>query len=99
MKTTHTPGPWTAQFGNGLLSVSVQSSDSHICAVSKLPMVRSLETEANARLIAAAPDLLAAACIGLSWMQAHERFNAVPKGGPLSLDIERVRAAIEGAAP
>lgn len=61
MKNTssnHTPGPWTAVFGNGLLSVSVQSADSHICSVLKLPCLRCEEAEANVRLIAAAPELL-----------------------------------------
>lgn len=61
--TTHTPGPWKVSFnGNDDVLVFAESvSDSPRC-VAKLNMAlhRHLECSANARLIAGAPDLLAA---------------------------------------
>jgi hypothetical protein len=57
----HTPGPWRASMGD-LLRV-MHGSDC-ICGVHRIGSRaggrRSEESEANARLIAAAPDLLAA---------------------------------------
>lgn len=51
----HTPGPWTAQC---FLVTAGHDQITH-CG-GNLPNNRSHEAEANARLIAAAPDLLAA---------------------------------------
>lgn len=62
MKTTkHTPGPWT-YLSNGRVS---QDADKHITIVqgyswSSAPSIKSDEYEANARLIAKAPELLTA---------------------------------------
>lgn len=47
----HTPGPWTVREARGLLLGGSESAD--------LPL-HDPEREANARLIAASPDLLAA---------------------------------------
>ncbi len=61
----HTPGPWIAIAGTHVLPHMVQAGDFVICvqfpadAIGE-PMRGTPETEANARLIAAAPDLLAA---------------------------------------
>lgn len=57
MKTTgqHTPGPW--RMGYGYATRDIRSGHRHIIA--RVDVVTE-EGEANARLIAAAPDLLAA---------------------------------------
>ena len=61
MNAKHTPGPWypvysieTGTFNN---SFKIGTSD---VIVARTPTSNGHETEANARLIAAAPDLLAA---------------------------------------
>lgn len=61
MKTTHTPGPWHI---NTLETVpaSIHACRGHVATVSRgsLNEIGADEIEANTRLIAAAPDLLAA---------------------------------------
>lgn len=65
----HTPGPWRTLANAYIGQWQVLSSESKICTVSKKTLDRSLmaeypdldkEASANARLIAAAPELLAA---------------------------------------
>lgn len=62
----HTPGPWHAFMGTGKARATIQSAGGHVASCSmrnasfyKAPCDRP-EMEANARLIAAAPDLLEA---------------------------------------
>lgn len=73
-QTTHTPGPWTyegdhthRQFNIRMLGHLIGTHDEakHICTINNLPSHvlanrDPLVAEANARLIAAAPDILAA---------------------------------------
>ena len=57
---TYTPGPWTA-FQDASLRHTVGTATGRICDMwGKDPAFYTEEDEANARLIAAAPDLLAA---------------------------------------
>lgn len=63
MTSTHTPGPWTAHNNNEINYLDIDGGSSErICSVyvgeESLPMAE--EAVANARLIAFAPDLLAA---------------------------------------
>ena len=62
MKTTHTPGPWIVRGGNVIESLSRIN-------VAKAWMTDGEEECANARLIAAAPDLLAAALRSAGFME------------------------------
>ncbi len=57
---THTPGPWHT--GTGKAEIIVYATDGYAVADAKVYHGRHAEgeAEANARLIAAAPDLLAA---------------------------------------
>jgi hypothetical protein len=61
--TQFTPGPWTVKAGDGCRGI--HGTDGH-GRIAKITMRRSItaanltELDANARLIAAAPDLLAA---------------------------------------
>ena len=55
MSEQHTPGPWT--FDNGIGFIRTDTSPYGEWAVAKVNIVRA-EAKANARLIAAAPDLL-----------------------------------------
>jgi hypothetical protein len=59
MKTTHTPGPWVVKNGTSILAGKSQVANTGF-KMGDWPK-EDYETErANARLIAAAPDLLAA---------------------------------------
>ena len=85
--TKHTPGPWSAQ-GCSVFSQEPQSS----CVCTSMPGLP--EGEANARLIAAAPALLAACEAGLrladqcnevggetAWQKMFRAALAQAKGG------------------
>ena len=64
--TQHTPGPWVAWKDHNTPWAIMPHDDSpayitrHSCGIATLEEWPGSETEANARLIAAAPDLLAA---------------------------------------
>ena len=91
----HTPGPWTVDYtdynlriySGDLLIAEVNGSTEHI-------KVRGLDeetTEANARLIAAAPDLLAT----LEQVLARvETLNLFTERGEEAKVVEQARAAI-----
>jgi hypothetical protein len=65
-KVRHTPGPWKARKIQGYTAYwsvdapRVEDREPQICKVSGGLYIDAPQTEANARLIAAAPDLLAA---------------------------------------
>lgn len=66
--TTHTPGPWTLE-RNRATSLSVYGSDKVFVGEVYNEIDEPLQTEeANARLIAAAPELLEALKLAQSWM-------------------------------
>ena len=71
MNTNHTPGPWEwdAEPGHG---VWVSSEDVGICQVDFDRALTDADYKANARLIAAAPDLLDAAQTAYKAMIAAE---------------------------
>lgn len=80
MSAQHTPGPWTAQ-NNGRDIISIQHSNNDPGAISMTlakvtaRMTWRSQAEANARLIAAAPDLLEAlkACDkAMSYMSEYD---------------------------
>lgn len=64
MKTTHTPGPWKTVIGPSTCAVTTANEAPYqagICRIlEKSASYHEGEAEANARLIAAAPELLAA---------------------------------------
>ena len=64
MKVQHTPGPWHTAGDQG---VQIRSAKDQIA---KVWTMRGNEWKANARLIAAAPDLLAALSVVLRDVQA-----------------------------
>jgi hypothetical protein len=80
-RSGHTPGPWWVRLYPGTYSYEVRASGAAIASVGNLgstsdhrPTAKrwQAETPANARLIAAAPDLLEAAQL----LEAAEDFNA-----------------------
>lgn len=64
MKTTHTPGPWDMMTAGGKQYV-VGNKGNH--GVAQIHGVDETKIQANARLIAAAPELLAALEDLLAW--------------------------------
>jgi len=69
MTTTHTPGPWTVQTLGEKINgypdwnsycIRHLNQNVHIATVGHVDRYYEQQNEANARLIAAAPDLLAA---------------------------------------
>jgi hypothetical protein len=95
-----TPGPWAAFMGTGNARAAVRSDAGHVafCTMRGLgpvpPLLRP-EMEANARLIAAAPELLEAAI----WIVKYA--DSEPDGGDRvemhRANVERARAAIAKA--
>lgn len=74
MSAKHTPGPWHLRYNgkhDGDRSVVGRSRD--ICAMDGGPS-DDMETLANARLIAAAPELLEACKAGLAMLETARRY-------------------------
>ena len=94
--TKHTPGPWSAEeCRSGFAVYAYKSGEAVVQTEDDEGRYGTIANEANARLIAAAPELLDA-CEALA--RLCERFGVNPvtvSGGPSSLD--RARAAIAKA--
>ena len=95
MKTKHTPGPW--EVDERILAGQRQPNfrifaANQVCELTTPEgFYRSpAETEANARLIAAAPEMLELLTLALPYIDESEQFNA-PHKKTLS---KRVRAII-----
>lgn len=112
MKTTtkHTPGPWIAHYYNASMAIRtgwrIETSDrTQIAIIPDHTFVQPYE-EANARILAAAPDLLAALTrlvVGHPGKAAlldyyHDRANCeAPTICEHCLSVEQARAAIKKA--
>lgn len=74
MTTKHTPGPWTYfkqhKTGKRVLDIETAGNSPATERIASLPFCGD-ESEANARLIAAAPELLAAAEEALKCIEKH----------------------------
>ena len=94
MKAQHTPGPWHINTME-TVQATIHAHRGHVATVSRGSMneVSADEIEANARLIAAAPDLLAALEQCLPILDAHRR-AALGEG---DLTARTARAAIAKA--
>ena len=100
--TKHTPGPWTAIEGddNGgseddaPIWGTVRGDDWHICRIwSDQP-----NAEANAHLIASAPELLTALCDVLAWCESDLQVETGVVSQQVSRErVETVRAALAKA--
>lgn len=90
-KTTHTPGPWEVSEGRGFRSIKA-SDGGHVIASDQGEFTGNWE--ANARLIAAAPDLLEAAKHTLSVLEGT---GTKIEGRENFIGIPALRAAIAKA--
>ena len=77
MSYKHTPGPWNCMrasaAGRNIICSDTRPVD--ICVLSNRDKTQT-EIDANARLIAAAPDLLAACQRALDWLASYPGGNA-----------------------
>jgi len=81
-RTQHTPGPWeVSPYGN------ITSKSGKIASVEQMPSNYESEKQANARIIAAAPDLLVALeqCVPIIVRHANATFG----DGVLTLQVAR----------
>jgi hypothetical protein len=94
MSAQHTPGPWEAFYKSkyGEWHVSVPIAGSNMKWAIFDDGIRTENPEADARLIAAAPDLLEALEFAV-----YEQFGDVPVSYPLSAWIIKAQAAISKA--
>jgi hypothetical protein len=58
MKTAHTPGPWIVESVENKGQSTIVDNNDHLVAEVYSDSCNQLEEDANARLIAAAPDML-----------------------------------------
>jgi hypothetical protein len=79
MNTKHTPGPWVLRDGTPLFRV--------VGGEHRTTVAGDISNDANARLIAAAPDLLAA----LEAIEAYE--DSEPAPGTREAEISAMRRA------
>ncbi len=87
MKTTHTPGPWEISSDeNGSLDVCAENAGDMLANLGDC-----VNADANARLVAAAPDLLEALRTALDVLAHAQHFYS---GGH---SLENFRIAIDGA--
>lgn len=87
----HTPAPWKI---DGAISTRVLLiDDAKGNAIGEIVDTRN---PANARLIAAAPDLLDALCTALPFVEDHEGSN-IYKAGAVARAVREIRAAITAA--
>lgn len=82
MSEKHTPGPWTAG----------RRAGARTCIDSERDNVAAAWSDADAKLIAAAPDLLEVARLFVDYAETTE-FDR----GPCKADVEAARAAIAKA--
>lgn len=99
----HTPGPWSAYIGGGVISVCIGAipNGKRPCIVEwpgfdscDLPLAQQ---KANARLIAAAPDLLAGCIKAVELLEPFEQTGFL--GEAVLPPIRAAIAAARGVAP
>jgi hypothetical protein len=92
MKAKHTPGPWLYQPCAGQHDFAVYQEENGDCVA----LVRKYD-EANARLMAAAPDLLAACRDALRYLNNPEEFDGDLTEIAFATDLENaIRKATGG---
>ncbi len=93
--TSHTPGPWFVGETLGTRELAViGDGDSVVC---QLTGRAGESVKQDARLIAAAPDLLDALLLALPYVTDAEGFPEPFKPGVVARDVAKIRAAITKA--
>ena len=92
---SHTPAPWKIDGAHSTRVLLINDAKGH--AIGEIVDTRN---PANAKLIAAAPDLLEALCTALPFVEDHADDHAqsgVYKSGVVARAVAQIRAAIEQA--
>lgn len=87
----HTPAPWKIDAAHSSRVLLINDAKGY--AVGEIVDTRN---PANARLIAAAPDLLEALCTALPFVEDHEDGD-IYKRGTIARAVSQIKAAIEKA--
>lgn len=94
MSTAHTPGPWKANF-KSLATVEAENG----AVVAKVQRLGSLTTmQADQRLIAAAPELLAAATRAEAFIASFDDDNKADDVAGMLRDLRAAIAKVTGEA-
>jgi hypothetical protein len=88
---SHTPAPWKIDGAHSTRVLLINDAKGY--AIGEIVDTRN---PANAKLIAAAPDLLEALCTALPFVEDHEGSN-VYKRGAVDRAIKQIRTAIYNA--
>jgi hypothetical protein len=94
MNTKHTPGPWTTYRGSVWSkdpSIDRSKRSNIVCAISERLKVPESEQQANARLIAAAPELVDACITALSVLDVVDGRH----GGHAAIAAQRIRSLLQ----
>ena len=92
---SHTPAPWKIDGAHSTRVLLINDAKGH--AIGEIVDTRN---PANAKLIAAAPDLLEALCTALPFVEDHADDHAtsgVYKSGAVARAVAEIRAAIDKA--
>ena len=97
-KAAHTPGPWNCNrsSASGYDIVCSENSPTDVCVISRRDKTTG-EIDANARLIAAAPELLEALREFVSLMPSAEGLGGHAPIGAFQIVADLARAAIAKA--
>lgn len=95
--SAHTPGPWTINERHGGTTVLIGASTVAIAYDPEEPTQASETAKANARLIAAAPELLAALQLGLLEAVTLKARLPEPYRSNIEAFVASARAAIAKA--
>lgn len=87
----HTPAPWKIDAAHSTRVLLLNDAKGY--AIGEIVDTRN---PANARLIAAAPDLLEALCTALPFVEDHEGSD-IYKSGAVARAVAQIRAAIDKA--
>ena len=87
----HTPAPWKIDAAHSSRVLLINDAKGY--AVGEIVDTRNPE---NARLIAAAPDLLEALCTALPFVEDHEDGD-IYKRGTVARAVAQIKAAIDKA--
>lgn len=101
-ETKHTPGPWDYDCDSGGCYFKLSAGEEAIIDCCDFCSTPTINTEANARLIAAAPELLEALELAeRKFVRLHISLSLNEKAGRRSADkdpdVQEIRAAIAKA--
>lgn len=100
MSTTHTPGPWSCNIPPHKFPIYAKHASRrfvYVASICRDGDVSEDEMDANARLIAQAPDLLASLRKLASWVANDIRLSGLNPDGPAAQDLAEALAVIARA--